>query len=95
MVLCGANAVDKDTLLKDIIDNIYHMLSLLHDGEQSKISTAYHDVMYRKDTTALYCDQEGTFEGKICGVDSDGRLVIKREGNSIISRYMFKEVKYL
>lgn len=95
MVLCGANVIDKDTLLKDIIDNIYHMLSLLHDGEQSKISTAYHDVMYRKDTTALYCDQEGTFEGKICGVDSDGRLVIKREGSSIISRYMFKEVKYL
>ncbi|MBR4402845.1 MAG: biotin--[Flavobacteriales bacterium] len=95
MALCGARAVDKDTLLKEVLESIQHYISLLHDGEQSKISATYHDVMYRKDIAALYSDIEGTFEGVICGVDDDGRLMIKRVESGVISRYMFKEVKYL
>ena len=95
MALCGADAVDKDTLLNDVIKNIHHYILQLQNGEQDKISATYHDVMYRKDTPALYSDAYGEYTGVIQGVDNEGRLMIKREENSVISRYMFKEVKYL
>jgi hypothetical protein len=51
--------------------------------------------MYRKDTAALYSDQEGTFKGVIQGVDEGGHLIIKDYDTGEEKLYMFKEVKYL
>ena len=93
--MCGAQNIDKDTLMREIITSIHDMLSMLLDGEKEKISALYHDVMYRKDTIALYNDINGTFEGVIQGVDEGGRLIIKDYVTGEKKFYMFKEVRYL
>lgn len=93
--MCGVQNIDKDTLMREIITSIHDMLSMLLDGEKEKISALYHDVMYRKDTVALYNDINGTFEGVIQGVDEGGRLIIKDYVTGEEKLYMFKEVRYL
>lgn len=86
--------VDKDKLLNEIVEVIYHYLALLESNQFAEISTRYHAALYRHTGFHKYKDAEGPFEAAIIEVEDDGHLILHDRQGSIRS-YAFKEVEFV
>lgn len=60
----------------------------------SRIDQDYVKMLYRLGEWSLYTDKNGTYEGRILGVDRTGQLQIEALSGKI-NRYQFKEVIFV
>ena len=63
------------------------------DRTESTFKTTFESLLFLKDELAVYTDSMGEFEGKIIGVEEDGRLSIAVHGEN--RSYALKEVQFL
>ncbi|MCD7899897.1 MAG: biotin--[acetyl-CoA-carboxylase] ligase [Bacteroides sp.] len=84
---------DPVKVLDIILEKLRLYYELLKKGETDKITTNYHQSLFRKEGFHLYADNKGSFEARICEVEDAGILVLEdKEGK--IRKYAFKEVSY-
>ncbi len=60
---------------------------------ESTLKSTFEALLYLKDELAFYKDSAGEFEGKIIGIQEDGRLII--EVNEENKSYALKELQFL
>lgn len=86
--------VDRDELLRVIIDKVKKYYAMIENGEYIDIAALYHSRLYRNHGFHPYRDKDGDFEGAIVEVEDDGHLILRdREGH--VRSYAFKEVEYI
>jgi BirA family biotin operon repressor/biotin-[acetyl-CoA-carboxylase] ligase len=80
--------------LKNLAYNLDRRYKQLLQGKTSEIDSEYLKYMYRFGQWEEYSDTNGLFEGRITGLNTNGRLQIEdRRGR--IYEYAFKEVKFM
>ena len=65
----------------------------LRSGRFRELDEDYSKMLYRKDIWSPYTDGNGTFEGKLLGVDLSGQLRIETKSGKV-NKYLFKEVDF-
>ncbi|MFT5970959.1 MAG: BirA family biotin operon repressor/biotin-[acetyl-CoA-carboxylase] ligase [Flavobacteriales bacterium] len=90
--ISGVNQDLKTTLngICRMIEKNYLKLKI----DSNKIDSSYLQQLYRKDVWKNYQDKNGSFEGKLIGVDASGKLEIE-DRNEILRTYNLQEVSYL
>ena len=63
------------------------------DGE-ADVHQAYVHALYRREGFHPYADADGTFEAAIEAIEPGGYMLLRRSDGRI-SRYAFKEVRFL
>lgn len=87
-------AVDKETLLQEIIATFRKYYDWIEQGAYGDISAMYHEALYRRKGFYRFRDKEGEFEGAIIEVEDDGHLILRtRQGE--IRGYLFKEIEFV
>jgi len=88
-----SETIDLDYLLGEMIRRIMYWYQKLKDNQSEKISTVYHDALYRKNGFFCYEDKNGVFDARIGSVSDDGFLHLITQGGEE-RRYAFKEVSF-
>lgn len=86
--------LDRDKLLKEIIENIVRLISILNNGDYETIRLEYFNKLYRIEDIYTYEDKDGRFEAEFENVLPNGHLVLRRTDGTL-SEYEFKEVRYI
>lgn len=81
-------------ILDETVRYIAGYCSMMRGGQKAAILDEYHENMYLRGCKAIFEDADGRFEGTIKGCTEGGLLEIERTDGSM-SRYAFKEVKYV
>lgn len=92
-LLCGKE-VSKDLVLKQVCKNIEVYYLQLRSAKKNHIDAAYHELLFRMDDWYDYENSEGLFSGKIVGVGTNGKLLLKRVSGAIES-YDLKEISFV
>ncbi len=85
--------IDIDHILIDLIKEIDKLLEQAKDN----FSALYHEYisrLYRLKSWNLYRTDGNTFNGKIHGVETDGRLILEN-GMGDLKHYLFGEINYM
>ncbi len=95
IMLITHEVVDKEILLKEILNNINDYYSRLMLFPSNKwLENQYLEKLYAINETLSFKDKNGEFKGMIRGIDKFGRIIISHEkGEDII--YAFKEVEFI
>lgn len=93
MASLACQEFDKWEILKFLIRNLERYFLLLKKGGRQEIKKSYLRHLYRIDTWSLY-DDGMKFEGKILGIEEDGRLRIERRTGCLQS-FDLKELRFL
>jgi len=81
----------KDEILRSFLENFEHFIFRKED--KKSLEELYLKNSFRLNTIAKFKDDNGNFKGIIRGLNTEGMLLIEKEGK-IIS-YNFKEVAYI
>lgn len=81
-------------MLDEAVSYIAGYCDMLRGGQKDDILDEYHENMYLRGREAVFEDAQGRFYGTIKGCTSEGLLEIERPDGRM-SRYAFKEVKYI
>lgn len=84
----------RDEILEKIILSFEKYMSMLSDGDSSKVTELYHQYLYRREGLYHYRDENGDFMAELMSVAPSGIMSLKRE-NGAISEYEYKELVYL
>lgn len=90
---CGPD-VDREQLLQELIVSFKKYYELTREGAYGDISELYFMNLYHRDGYYRFRDKEGEFEGRIFGVEDDGRLLL-HDRQGCIREYSFKEVEFM
>ncbi|MBQ8701772.1 MAG: biotin--[Prevotella sp.] len=85
--------VDREAVLRGVLDKLTENLQLLEDGRAGEISCRYMEHLYRREGMFGYRDKGGDFTARIETVEPDGHLVLKTDSGEE-RRYAFKEVAF-
>lgn len=90
---------DIDEILEKILTRFEHYAKIAErewtDGKRtSAISELYHQHLYRSKGFYKYEDVDGLFEAEMVEVQPNGLLILRRKDGTL-SRYEFKEVKFI
>lgn len=86
--------VDREQLLQELIVSFKKYYELTREGAYGDISELYFMNLYHRDGYYRFRDKEGEFEGRIFGVEDDGRLLL-HDRQGCIREYSFKEVEFM
>lgn len=86
--------VNREEVLDAFIDHAEKYLEMVNRGQYEEIDRQYADALYRREGVFTYQDAEGLFEAELERIEPDGHLVLRRTDGSI-SKYAFKEVKFV
>lgn len=86
--------VDKDKLLKEVVDAFSIYLNDLRNGNYDKIVSLYTSYLYRGHGFFKYRDNDGEFDAALVEVEDDGHLIL-RDKDGRIRSYAFKEVEFV
>lgn len=86
--------IDKEALLKEVIDAFSAYLNDLRNGNYEKIVSLYTSYLYRSHGFFKYRDCDGEFEAALVEVEDDGHLILRDKDGKIRS-YAFKEVEFI
>lgn len=86
--------LDKDALLKEVVEAFSIYLNDLRNGNYEKIVSLYTSYLYRGHGFFKYHDKEGEFEAALVEVEDDGHLILRDKEGKIRS-YAFKEVEFI
>jgi BirA family biotin operon repressor/biotin-[acetyl-CoA-carboxylase] ligase len=93
MATLAGQEFDKWEILKSLVKNLERYYLLLKKGGRKQIKADYLQRLYRLDTWAGYDDGK-EFDGKILGIEEDGRLRIEKD-DGLVQTYAFKEIRFL
>ncbi len=94
MVLVTGMQFDLPIMLEELLTCIeQRYLQLRRDG-QNELRSDYHDALYLRGEKNLFYTGDTSFYGTIKGVDEIGRLNIDIEGQSTLSTFSAKEIRY-
>lgn len=93
MSLVLGKEIDLNGLLLHYFGMLDFYVEVLMQSNFSLLLKLYYKQMYRMGVWCDFSDQSGVFQGKIRGIDENGKLEIEREGGSVF--YDLKEVKFL
>lgn len=83
---------------QEVMFNTYytfqHYYNMLQRGDRDTIVSRYMNRLYRREGFYTYEDKDGCFEAEIASIEPTGHLVLRRKDGTL-SRYEFKEVKYV
>jgi len=82
------------TILLSFLFELNKNWKLVESNKFSEINTSYLNSLYRKDVTAIYSDEKGTFSGVILGVTDYGNLILKSNEREKLY-YDLKEVSFI
>lgn len=82
-----------ETVLKELLQSLSEEYYKLTYGEKKSLLRKYNDQLYRKKDKFHYVIDGEVVEGVICGVEEDGLLQLKVDGE--VRKFAFKEVKYV
>jgi BirA family transcriptional regulator, biotin operon repressor / biotin---[acetyl-CoA-carboxylase] ligase len=85
---------DLGELLRRIVSRFDYFMQDIEKGECAIIKAQYLSVLYRRNGTHPYVDQNGAFMADLVTVQDDGHLVLK-DSESRTRKYAFKEVKFI
>lgn len=88
------NTLDKDDVLKRLCKEIEVHYLQLRSGKKEKIDASYHELLYRLGVWHNYTSKEGSFEGMIEGVASNGKLLLKQRSGAI-EYYDLKQISFV
>lgn len=81
-----------------ILDNLVRLLderyAFVTGKEALRLSSDYHNALYRRGEWHRYADAEGEFTGMIESAGAGGLLSVRRK-NGITREYAFKEIDYI
>lgn len=87
---------DRERMLDDIIKRFGAFLSGLHDEDlMQEWFDDYKRSLYRRTGFYYYRDEQGEFEAELVGVESSGRLLLRKKGETSEQAYSFKEVAFV
>lgn len=86
--------ISTDHCLEVLNQNILSGYELLQKNQTQLLEQSYHQKLYRLNTWSTYESQGKIFRGKIETTDTYGRLVIRREDQSL-HMFDFKEVRFV
>lgn len=86
--------VDSDKVLDVLLRRFEIYLSMVNEGRYDEIASLYSASLYRRSGRYSYSDAGGDFMAELECIEPDGHLVLRRDDGSL-SRYAFKEVKYV
>ena len=95
MAMVAGHEFELEPLLNAIVGRFLHYMALIGSADgQSRIDQTYHSRLFRKDGWHRFCDAQGVFEARICGVEPVGCLVLEtRDGEH--RTYEFKQVRFV
>ena len=87
-----------ETSCQEVLDDFLSQFRLYYDRvrahEYQALHAEYMENLYCRNREHAFCDQNGTFVGRIVNVEPTGHLVVAdTDGHS--RRYAFKEVEYI
>ncbi|MFD2907475.1 biotin--[acetyl-CoA-carboxylase] ligase [Flavobacterium ardleyense] len=95
LFLLEQKKIDKDLLLKNIVDRLEYNLKELNEFEEVYFWEEYHSYLYKRDIVSTFQGALGQrFVGKIIKVTSEGKLKVLLEDDSEVD-FDIKEVKML
>lgn len=83
-----------DKMLTVILNSVNKWYSKLECGFVEEIDEAYVSQLFRMGVSAKYNNEQGSFEGVICGVNEIGQLKI-RTSKGEMKEFHFKEVEFI
>ncbi len=89
--------LNKKTDVDHILISLIKEIDRLSDEAKEDIGALYHDYisrLYRLKSWNLYKTNGETFNGKIHGVETDGRLILEN-GMGDLKHYMFGDINYV
>lgn len=86
--------IDADEVLGVLLRRFEAYLGMVNEGRYDEVASLYSAALYRRSGRHAYKDAGGDFMAELECVEPDGHLVLRRDGGSL-SRYAFKEVKYV
>ena len=88
----------REVSCSEVLQNFVGQFRSYYSRIQAHDYQALHDefvgLLYRRNSTHAFRDANGTFTGRIAGVDPSGHLIITDAGGHT-RRYAFKEVEYI
>lgn len=90
--------LDRMPILELLRERIEARCELLFTGEEdaaNELQVEYLSKLFRFDEDAYFCDELGTFRGRIIGVSPEGVLTIKHQDSGENLDYLFKEVRHV
>lgn len=94
LFLLSGEALSKEKVLKKLCKLIEVYYLQLRAGKKAAIDKAYHEQLYRLNEWCDYENEEGIFSGRIEGVDTKGKLLLKRTSGAIVN-YDLKEISFV
>lgn len=86
--------IDREELLKSIVDDFIHYMMLIDDGYGDNIMQEYCERLYRATGYHSYKDGDGEFYARFISIEPSGHLILMDE-DGMHRRYAFKEVKFM
>lgn len=86
--------IDADEVLGVLLRRFEVYLGMVNEGRYDEVASLYSAALYRRSGRHAYNDAGGDFMAELECIESDGHLVLRRDNGSL-SRYAFKEVKYV
>lgn len=81
-------------ILQGVLQNLSKYCNNLNRDKIAEINTKYRKILFHGDGYYFYADSKSTFKAKIIDIEPNGTLILQRT-NGTLSRYLFKEVKFL
>jgi BirA family biotin operon repressor/biotin-[acetyl-CoA-carboxylase] ligase len=85
--------INLDELFQEILLHFEAQYLRLRSSHLDELHSEYHDKMYLINQPGIFHAENKKFEGKIIGINQDGRLRIKTSDK--IREFQFKEVQYV
>lgn len=86
--------IDLDKILSEVLERYKSYLTVIIEGHFDYIHRLYVAALYRATGVHEYEDKGGRFMASLEEIEPDGHIRLKRD-NGDISRYAFKEVRYI
>jgi len=84
---------DLDKVIADLARALDKRYLMIINGDTEKLSSDYHDALYRCNEWHVYKDNDGKFTGMIMFVRKDGMIILKRKDGSV-REYAFRDIEY-
>lgn len=85
---------DREAILSDIMSRFQQCYSMLQDGREEEVRSAYMRCLYRRKGLHKFADARGEFMAEIAGIEPTGHLLLRFEGGATV-RYEFKDVRFI
>lgn len=86
--------IDRDEVLATLLEHLGRYAAMVDAGLYDRLHSLYLSALYRRRGFFMYEDAGGRFRAETVTVEHSGRLVLRRDDGQL-SRYEFKEVKFI